>query len=191
MSPDFRTTSKQNARSGVGPIFLQARQGGFSIVAAIFILVVLAGLGGFIVSTSSTQHLSLAMDAQNSRAQQAARAGIDWGIYQVLKAAGGGALAACQGGAAYAPSPDGASADCAASPTAACQVMASSGVAGDLPGLDEFTVKVQCDSQSFTEGAASERIYQIVATACNAAACPAPAPTLGYVEHRQLARVRQ
>lgn len=190
MSPVFRDLSKLPAPRGVGPVFLHARQRGFSIVAAVFILVVLAGLGGFIVSASSTQQLSLAMDVQNSRAQQAARAGIDWGIYQVLKAPGG-ALATCQGGTAFAVSPDGATADCASSPTAACQLMASSAVAGDFPGLDEFTIKVQCDSQAFVAGGTSERIYQIVATACNAAACPASVPMLGYVEHRQLARVRQ
>ena len=54
------------------------RQRGFSIVAAIFILVVLAALAGFIVAVTTTQNLSFAQDVQGARAYQAARAGIDY-----------------------------------------------------------------------------------------------------------------
>jgi len=56
---------------------------GFAIVAAIFILVVLAALGAFILSVSSSQQLGSALDVQGARAYQAARAGIEWGLYQV------------------------------------------------------------------------------------------------------------
>lgn len=149
---------------------------GFAIVSAIFILVVLAGLGGYILSTSSTQSLSLAQDAMNSRARQAARAGIEWATYQVTRASG--FQTACQAAAA---SYSGAS--------PATQVFAP----GDLPGLTEFRVDIACRSQSFDEAGASYRVYQLVATACTtAAACPSTAPPgLGYVEHRQTATVRQ
>lgn len=54
------------------------------MVSAIFILVVLAALAGFVVSVSSTQNLSFAQDIQGARAYQAARAGTEWGIYQWL-----------------------------------------------------------------------------------------------------------
>jgi MSHA biogenesis protein MshP len=55
---------------------------GFSLVSAIFLLVVLAALGVAMVSVSSVQNQSSAMDVQGVRAYQAARAGIEWGLYQ-------------------------------------------------------------------------------------------------------------
>lgn len=63
-----------------------AAQGGFSIVSAIFLLVVLATLGAFMVSFSTVQHTTSAQDVRGAQAYQAARAGIEWGTYQVLRA---------------------------------------------------------------------------------------------------------
>lgn len=63
----------------------RATQAGFSVVAAIFLLVVLAALGTFVLTVSSTQHVGQAYDVQGSRAYQASRAGIEWGLYQVLQ----------------------------------------------------------------------------------------------------------
>lgn len=60
------------------------QQRGFALVSAIFILVILAALGGFVVTVSTTQSASQGLDIQGSRAYQAARAGIEWGAYQVL-----------------------------------------------------------------------------------------------------------
>ena len=65
---------------------LTNRQNGFSTVAAIFILVVLASLGAFVVSLTTTQNVSLAQDMQNARAYQAARAGLEWGMARWLNA---------------------------------------------------------------------------------------------------------
>jgi MSHA biogenesis protein MshP len=62
-------------------------QRGFSLVTAIFLLVVLAGLGAAMVTLSTSQQQTLAQDVQGARAIQAARAGIEWGGYQVLKVA--------------------------------------------------------------------------------------------------------
>ncbi len=59
-------------------------QHGFTIVSAIFLLVVLASLGAFIVNISTTQSITSAQDLQGSRAYHAARAGLEWGLYQVL-----------------------------------------------------------------------------------------------------------
>jgi len=56
---------------------------GFALVSAIFILVVLAALGAFIVNISTSQQIGSALDVQGVRAYQAARAGIEWGLYQV------------------------------------------------------------------------------------------------------------
>lgn len=58
---------------------------GFSLVSAIFLLVVIAALGAFAVTLSTTQQQSAALDVQGARAYQAARAGIEWGAYQVLR----------------------------------------------------------------------------------------------------------
>ena len=60
-------------------------QTGFSIVSAIFLLVVLAFLGAAMVTFSTNQQQSAAMDVMGARAYQAARAGVEWGAYQVLR----------------------------------------------------------------------------------------------------------
>lgn len=59
---------------------------GFAILSAIFILVVLAALGAFILSISSSQQIGSALDVQGVRAYQAARAGVEWGLYRQLRA---------------------------------------------------------------------------------------------------------
>lgn len=68
------------------------KQRGFSLVSAIFLLVVIAALGAFAVTLSTTQQQSSALDVMGARAYQAARTGIEWGAYQVLR--NGGACAA-------------------------------------------------------------------------------------------------
>lgn len=60
-------------------------QPGFTLVSAIFLLVIIAALGLFTVTISSTQQQTSVMDLQGSRAYQAAKAGIEWGIYRVTK----------------------------------------------------------------------------------------------------------
>jgi MSHA biogenesis protein MshP len=54
------------------------RQSGFAAIAAMFLLVVLAAMGAFMVTFSNTQALSSAQDIQGTRAYWAARAGLDW-----------------------------------------------------------------------------------------------------------------
>lgn len=58
---------------------------GFSLVSAIFLLVVIAALGTFAITLSTTQQMGAALDVQGARAYQAARAGIEWGAFQVLR----------------------------------------------------------------------------------------------------------
>lgn len=64
---------------------IRGKSRGFSIVTAIFLLVVLAALGAAIVIVSTTQQIGSAMDVQGSRIYQAARAGIEWGAYKRLR----------------------------------------------------------------------------------------------------------
>ena len=83
---------------------LRARQrgrcGGFSLVSALFILVVLAALAAGLVRVSTMQHAGVALDLQGVRAYQAARAGIEWGAYRILDPQGvpSASLPACWAG---------------------------------------------------------------------------------------------
>jgi MSHA biogenesis protein MshP len=103
---------------------------GFAIVAAIFILVVLGALAGFVVSITTTQNLSLAMDYQGARALQAARAGTEWGIARWLN------TDSCTGSSVITPttcSPGGGAATCTETTLAP---------SASLTGLTEFTIVV-------------------------------------------------
>ena len=120
-------------------------QNGFTLAAAIFLIVVLAALGAFAVTVSGLNQGSSALDLQGSKAYQAARAGIEWGAYQVLQPAPGAYATACNV-ATY------------AAPTS----QSLSGLAGTL---SPFTVTVTCGRASYSEGGATVWVYQIVSTA--------------------------
>ena len=64
----------------------QNPQNGFAAIAAIFLIVVLAALAGYMVSISNAQQASSAQDVQGSRAYWAARAGLEWGFASVTTA---------------------------------------------------------------------------------------------------------
>ena len=63
---------------------VRRRSAGIGIVTAIFLLVVLSGLAAALVALSSTQSQSSALDEQGVRAYQAARSGLEWGVYRHL-----------------------------------------------------------------------------------------------------------
>lgn len=141
---------------------------GFAIVSAIFILVVLAALGAFIVNISTSQQIGSAIDLQGARAYQAARAGVEWGLYQV------------QATAAYnfgytSTDPN----------TRACPAATTSFVPAATT-LAGFTVTVECAAA--VDASSGPTVYTITATACsqpNAGACPNTAnPGSLYVERR-------
>ena len=67
---------------------LRRAQRGFGIVTAIFLLVVLAALGAALLTVFNTSQASSALDVQGERAYQAARAGLEWGLYNQLIAGG-------------------------------------------------------------------------------------------------------
>lgn len=134
----------------------RAAQRGFGIVTALFLIVVLAALGAFMVTIFGLQQSAGALDVQSARAYHAARAGIEWGIYQATVAA------SC----------------------APAQTLAPGGT------LTAFSVSVQCTAYTADELGTTVRLYEIVATACNAPPCPNPAANPGprYLE-RQLRAV--
>ncbi|MEE9339469.1 MAG: hypothetical protein V3U87_15450 [Methylococcaceae bacterium] len=59
------------------------RQAGFSIVMAVFILVVLSMLGGYMVKLSGVQHATSTYVIQGARAYQSAKAGVGWAVARI------------------------------------------------------------------------------------------------------------
>jgi MSHA biogenesis protein MshP len=146
-------------------------QRGFSLVAAIFLLVVLALLGALIASVTGMQQASGQLDLLGVRAYHAARAGMEWGAHQVLDP--NNAEAAC------------AIKNCPTSPTHL------NSLGGSLSG---FTVTVSCSvAADTTEVNRNLKVFNLVATACNQPAadgsCPATSPLNGYVSRQVQATV--
>lgn len=111
---------------------------GFTLVSAIFLLVILAMLGAFMVTFSTTQHIDSANDLQGSRGYRAARMGSEWVVASIC-----GPVAGCT------------------SPLTACP--ASPSVMGTTP--DGFTVTVTCAMNSYSEGVATRNVFWITSTA--------------------------
>jgi len=59
-------------------------QGGFSLVSAIFLLVVLAGLGAYAVRLHTLQQQTVTAGLRGAQAFEAARTGAAWGAYRAL-----------------------------------------------------------------------------------------------------------
>ncbi|MGJ9416166.1 agglutinin biogenesis protein MshP [Massilia sp. CMS3.1] len=131
---------------------------GVGLVTAIFLLVVLAGLGVALVSIFTSQRQAILLDEQGVRAHQAARAGIEWGLFQRLSSRGG----ACLSGSTTAVA-----------------------LGGDV--LDKFTLSVTCKMLEGPEVRADEaKLYRwvISATACAPAVdgvCPLNSNNPDYV----------
>lgn len=136
------------------------RKRGSSLVAAIFLLVVIAGLGVFMLSIYSAQQRTSSMDVRGARAYQAAKAGIEWGSYQIML-------------------PENSSPTLA--PYNCVGVMGTPTFAGSLQG---YSVSVSCSQTTTTEGNNTIRVYQITATA---SAGTAPAPD--FVERQMTGRI--
>lgn len=84
-----RTPPIRPAASFASPVCPVARcrapQAGFALMSAIFLVVVLGLLGTVMVRMGSTQHIGQARELLGTRAQLAARSGIEWGVYQVTQ----------------------------------------------------------------------------------------------------------
>lgn len=63
---------------------MSRRQRGFSLITAIFLLVVAAGLVAALVNSQVVQYSTLSMSVLGARANQAARSGIEYGAYRAL-----------------------------------------------------------------------------------------------------------
>jgi MSHA biogenesis protein MshP len=78
--PAFRPGgTRSSGNSSLTPF---SRQRGFTLVTAIFVIVVLATIVGYMVSLSGTQRATSLLALQGARAYMAARSGIEWGTQQ-------------------------------------------------------------------------------------------------------------
>jgi MSHA biogenesis protein MshP len=60
-----------------------ARHGGFAMITAIFLLVILGSFAAFAVTFATHSSATQVLAIEGARAYQAARAGLEWGTYQV------------------------------------------------------------------------------------------------------------
>ena len=65
---------------------MRFRNGGFALVSALFLIVVLSVLGGFLVNMVAVQHATPAMRVQSARADYAARSGMAWAVNRAITA---------------------------------------------------------------------------------------------------------
>lgn len=119
---------------------------GFALVAALFVMVIIAVVVATMSRLSITQNASLDLAIQQARAYHAARAGLEWGLHQLMVES---------------------------NITGACPV-GNPSLAGS--GLSEFGVSLTCVklpcaaavcAQSYTEGTRTFNLYRLTATASN------------------------
>ena len=67
-------------------MIILTRQRGFSLISAIFLLIVLASLGTYMVIIGGSSRATSSAAIQGARAYQAARSGIDWAIFLINQA---------------------------------------------------------------------------------------------------------
>ncbi len=122
------------------------RQGGFSIIMAIFLIVVLGGIAVFIGRVSTMQTQSSALDEEGAMAYQAARAGLEWGIYRAIIIDDGSG--------------------------SSCTATTSFNLPVPITALNtvNYPVTVTCTSKPENEGGIPIRVYLITSNANNAAA---------------------
>lgn len=137
-------------------------QQGLGAIAAIALLVLLASAAAALLRMGQSTQLALAQDVQGERASLAARAGIDWGLYQALK----GGWSTCAGA------------------TQTLDLVADTGM--------RVTVSCNSTNYNEGEASPGTpqtvRVYTIDAIACNASAtCPDASAAVGavYVERRR------
>lgn len=113
-------------------------QRGFAAIAAIFLVVVLAALGGFMVTFSNTQQLTSSQDVLGSRAYWAARGGLEWAFAWIVESS------------PVAP---------AVLPVPVCPVAAPPAT------IETFSMSVTCTASTFLENGQSRILFRIVSVA--------------------------
>lgn len=117
---------------------MRRTQRGVSLIMAVFLIVVLAGLAVYLMQVSTLQQGASLADLDGARAYQAARAGVEWAALRTRNDAG------------YCPAGAGASDSLA--------------LGGELAG---FGVTVQCARSEHDEAGTTLRLYRVTATAAS------------------------
>jgi len=149
---------------------MKQRTNGFILMAALFLIVTFAAIGLYLVTVATGTVEAATQGEQGARAYQAARTGIDWAAFQVLRNSD-----------APPASPTDFGPTCRTS-NSATQTL-DLGTFGASGGT--FRSTVTCSRSTEVEGGTTIEIYVLTATACNRSpACPGT-PDSAYVE-RQL-----
>ena len=118
---------------------------GFALVAALFVMVIIAVVVATMSRLSVTQNSSLDLAVQQARAYQAARAGLEWGLHQLMLESNAGV---CPVGNVS---------------------LAGSGL--DDFSVSVACVKLPCATptcaQTYSEGTRAFNLYRLTATAAN------------------------
>ena len=137
------------------------RQRGFAAISAIFLIVVIGGLGAVMLTVSNTQNLTSAQDVQGTRAYWAAQGGLEWVIASVLASA------------PVAP---------AVTPAAVCPT-------GAPPKrLDGFAMVISCIILPYAEADVTVNIFQLTSVASTPDSTPG---SQGYVERSVSATIER
>lgn len=114
-------------------------ESGFTLITAIFLLVVVAGLVVYMANSRVVQQTTALYGVQGARAMQAARSGIEWGIYQHQFLGN-----AC---------------------TLLPALPTSTTITFPDAALANFRVEIQCSQSTHTEGGTPVITYQLTAIA--------------------------
>lgn len=152
-----------------GPAFYLPRQRGFAYIAAVVLLLVVAGISVALLRLTSTQQSTVNQGLLAARANQAARAGVEWAMYRIVNASPTGCPAA----------------------TTLNDFRADSGFRVSVT----CTATAFNEGESAPGAAVAKRIYQIDAVACNSPGAQCPDTTTAsvsapdYVERRRSASI--
>ena len=133
---------------------------GFVLMLAIFLIISLATIGVYLLTIATGQLEAGIQDEQAARAYQAARAGMEWGAYQVLR------------NPAYA---------------AACAAANQTENRPLINGLSGFQAIVTCQLVgNESEAGQPIRVFRLISKGCNQAGCPAPSAATHVERELQL-----
>lgn len=147
-------------RASFAAIGALRRARGVSLITAVFLVVVLAGLAAAIVRLAVVQQASSSMDMLGIQAYQAARSGLEWGIFQQLRVQ---------------------------PPSVACFASPSTFAMPAEGSLRNFSVTVTCTAKAGNTVGDTTNRWTIAAVACNQpgpSGCPNASADPDYVQRR-------
>jgi len=116
---------------------IRNRQQGVALVTAIFLVVIVAGIGAVMLTIGQTQQQSVALSILGQRGMNAASSGLEWAIHRAIHSAAAG-LDCSPGTVSF-------------NPGAAI--------------LSNYTVAIECSMQSFEEGTTTYNVYMLTSRA--------------------------